>query len=240
MAILISFFQYNLSEKESTLLKRQTEQSEVQTTLAKEQLIRSRITDSVQIEIAKKQQNYIQSQTKLLEVQTNFLYLPNLKAEFNDIFDSNNRLILINEGKNDITDIRIREHTGYYKYYDNTFNIYFKALNDWKQIKLIKSGKFLEIPLDTSGLRIDLNNLAVTKNEAKIGGLLDPAFNYVVRVVECFIIKFKSGPDLRDRTIIKYLEVREDSRNKKLMLNDLDNFDSDRKRIDAIKSVQLE
>lgn len=233
MAIIISVLQFNISKKENILLEKQTKLSEVQTQLTKEQLVRSRITDSMQFVISQKQQN-------LLEVQTNFLYVPNLKVEFSRVFDSNKKIILTNDGKIGISDIRIRTHLGYYQYYNTSFKIKVFSLKDWQHINLIKPDKIVELPLDTGRFRIDLQNLEVEKRLASKGKLLEPAFNSLIEIIECFIIKYKSGPDLKEHIIRKYLEVHEDSKNKKLMLNDLDENIFDRKRFDVIKSLKIE
>lgn len=234
MAIIISFLQYNLSEKENKLLEKQATLSEAQTRLTQEQLINSRITDSIQVEIAKKQDKY-------LEIQTDFLYTPDLKVELGNIFKNEYKIILKNEGQKDIEDIRIRVHFGLFMSYDKSFKLKVTSMVDWKNIPQMRSGEFSEILLDTSHIKNDLHTFEVEKQAAQKSIELNPGFQYSVLPIELFVIKFRSGPDKKEYTIKKYLYVTYDISNKnRLLCTNLDLlYVLDSERVKAIKSANV-
>ena len=232
--ILIALGQITDSfEKISNFLSNKQNNTSLKDDLAKDELIKSRIYDSLQVEIAKKQEN-------LLKVQTDFLYTPNLKVEFGNIFSPEYKIIFINDGKIDIKDIRIYMHLGLYFHYGNTFKLKRISFNNWEQIDILKPGNQKELFLDTANIMNDLNNLEVTKNIDKEGGFLDSAWNYLVEPYEYFVIKYKSRPDLKEYTVRKYLQIMLDSRSKKLMIQDLDFAPFNTEKIRAIKSNKLD
>jgi hypothetical protein len=238
MAIMVSIQQCNTMSNQTTIMNKQLELLKNQDSVQRKQYS----TATQQLETTERfnefQNQIFNKQTNLLEVQTNFLYTPNLEVEFSVSHDP--KLILRNDGKNEIIDIRIKRYFGLYDFVSNTFGISLTSKSYWKQIKKIKPGAFLDIPIDTERTSQWFNFEQNLKHGHYHNGVSIPDSLHAILGVECFIIKYKSGPDIKEHTLKKYLTVDKASNSGKIMYWELNELYMMKEVYNAVRSTEID
>lgn len=204
------------------------------------------ITVSIsQCSISEKEKALLEQQTQLSQkqyevakMQIEFLYTPNLEVEFSTPAEFDLKMFLKNEGNNVLKDIRIRIHTGLLNAEEKRFSYISISGNDWKTIDSIKSGKQVEVSLNNLGLRGDMDFLNRYKKLPGQSKRKNTLYNFS-SVIKCFLIRFKCGPDLKEYTIKRYVDILEDLGTHDITLMEIGEYLDESERINLVRSLGI-
>jgi hypothetical protein len=185
-----------------------------------------------------KQTDLIKNQNTIIKLQTEFLYTPNLFVEFSTPVESNLYVKMRNDGKNVIKNVGLRVH---YLIYDNKSHNsqYFQINgNDFKSIDSISIGQEREISLMHCGIYEAMERAERLIKVIKNGNVNN--YNSDSSAVFAYImIKYHCGPDEREFTLKRFVELLQDNDDKKIYLDEVGNFFDETDKINILKSLGL-